>query len=517
MYTMVLADDEEIELKALGLLIQKEFRDIDVVAAARNGTELVTQVQRHQPDMAIVDINMPGISGIDAIDLLRSRGVRTRFIINTAYDEFDYVQRALALKIDAYILKPEKRETTVATIQKLCAQIDETRANAQSQRQIRELFTRIQPVMESEIMYSIFIGEPALANFEAYCEMHAAQFTAGAVVALVPVTPSRDGLRGQDKQVLRAALDAAFGGSCTYLATVTETNLCLLLFVPAGQSGGGEAWLNDVVQVALTKLNRSLQLPLRAGVGGVFGQFRQMQESYQQSLLALLQHGQGAVAFYRPPRQAEAGSAEAQLLWCLVQEGNLQQIGAEMARLQPFLQGNRAFAEKLFAQVAAQLAQQKGRADSVHRQLETAAQELARQDAAADFAPVLREKLYQLARLLGEPPQPGAGQYVQQALRYIDEHYASDLSLDMVAEHIGISPFYLSRLFRHQRGENFVEHLTAVRMKAAERLARETALSIKEIAARTGYPNTTYFCRVFKKSNGCTIGELREKHRPAQH
>ena len=73
MYTMVLADDEEIELKALGLLIQKEFRDIDVVATARNGTELVTQVQRHQPDIAIVDINMPGISGIDAIDLLRSR------------------------------------------------------------------------------------------------------------------------------------------------------------------------------------------------------------------------------------------------------------------------------------------------------------------------------------------------------------------------------------------------------------------------------------------------------------
>ena len=106
------------------------------------------------PAFVPVLVAMPGISGIDAIDLLRSRGARTRFIINTAYDEFDYVQRALALKIDAYILKPEKRETTVATIQKLCAQIDETRANAQSQRQIRELFTRIQPVMESEIMVS---------------------------------------------------------------------------------------------------------------------------------------------------------------------------------------------------------------------------------------------------------------------------------------------------------------------------------------------------------------------------
>ena len=49
MYTMILADDEEIELKALGLLIQKEFHDVEVVATAHNGTELVAQVQRHQP------------------------------------------------------------------------------------------------------------------------------------------------------------------------------------------------------------------------------------------------------------------------------------------------------------------------------------------------------------------------------------------------------------------------------------------------------------------------------------
>ena len=145
-------------------------------------------------------------------------------------------QRALALKIDAYILKPEKRDTTIGTIRKLCAQIDEARANIQSQRQIQELFTRIQPVMESEIMYSLFIGEPAAANFDAYCEMHAAQFEAGAVAALIPVAEGRDGLRGQDKAALRTALDAAFGNSCTYLATVTETNLCLLIFTPGGSA-----------------------------------------------------------------------------------------------------------------------------------------------------------------------------------------------------------------------------------------------------------------------------------------
>ena len=135
-YTILIADDEEIERKALCLLLQKEFPEIAIVAVACNGTELVSLLQQHQPDIAIVDVNMPGINGIDAIDLLRARGSKTHFIINTAYDDFAYVQRALSLKIDAYILKPEKRDTTIQTIRKLCRQIDTARENNHSQQQI---------------------------------------------------------------------------------------------------------------------------------------------------------------------------------------------------------------------------------------------------------------------------------------------------------------------------------------------------------------------------------------------
>ena len=76
-YTIVIADDEEIERKALGLLLQKEFPEISIVGVASNGMELVSMTQQHQPDIAIVDVNMPGINGIDAIDLLRAKGGKT--------------------------------------------------------------------------------------------------------------------------------------------------------------------------------------------------------------------------------------------------------------------------------------------------------------------------------------------------------------------------------------------------------------------------------------------------------
>ena len=113
-YTLLIADDEEIECKALRLLVQKELPEIEVVGVARNGVELVSLAQKLRPDIATVDVNMPGMSGIDAIGLLSACDLPTRFVICTAYDEFEYVHRALALKVDAYILKPvfERLENT---------------------------------------------------------------------------------------------------------------------------------------------------------------------------------------------------------------------------------------------------------------------------------------------------------------------------------------------------------------------------------------------------------------------
>lgn len=512
-YTMIIADDEEIERKALRLLIQKEFPEIEIVALVANGTDLVAQAQKWRPDIAIVDVNMPGINGIDAIDLLCARGVQTRFIINTAYDEFEYVQRALALKIDAYILKPEKRDVTIATIRKLCRQIDEERSSNRSQKQIQELFVRIQPVMESEIMYSLFIGEPAGGSFDTYCEMHAVRFEAGAVAALVPVVGGAGGLRSQDKAVLRAALDAAFGDSCFYLASVTESNICLLLFVPARPEPEQRRWIADVLRVAVDKLNHSLHLPLRAGVGGIYSRFDQMGRSYQESLLSLVGTQGDGVVFYRREQQEEIGRArsEAELLVSLAREGNLQRIGYELNELAPSLRQDAGKGSALWTAVQEMLDRPAGENASLRAQLDRTAEALERPG--ADGVALLREGFYRVSALLAESGSDSEETYVQQALRYIEEHYASEISLDTVAGQIGISPFYLSRLFKSEQGETFVECLTRVRMAAAVRLAKETRLSIREIAERTGYSNPTYFCRVFKKHTGSTIGDLREQAR----
>lgn len=512
-YTIVIADDEEIERKALRLLLQKEFPEIAIVGVAANGMELVSMTQQHQPDIAIVDVNMPGINGIDAIDLLRAKGSKTHFIINTAYDDFSYVQRALSLKIDAYILKPEKRDTTIQTIRKLCQQIDVARENRNSQQQIQALFTRVQSVMESEIMYSLFIGEPAQENFDTYCDMHGIQFEAGTVVALIPVAGSSR-FHSQDKADLRAVLDAALGNSCAYLASVTEANICLLLFVEKGPLQEQQKWISDVLRVAVDKLNRTLQLSLRAGVGGIYPRFQQLAGAYQESLLALMNPKEEGISFYHSQSTQQRESAE--LLLQHMREGNLQRVGSEMICLRLFLQKESAMTCGLWQAVEDGLTQEEKSIPAVREQLMCTAQELEQMEPNADAVSIIQESLYRIGAVLKPIEVSEEETYVSRALRYIEEHYAEDISLDLVAEKIGISSFYLSRLFRSERNESFVEYLTSIRMQTAVRLAKETRLSIREIANRTGYGSPTYFCRVFKKYTGSTIGELREQNRKKQ-
>ena len=95
------------------------------------------------------------------------------------------------------------------------------------------------------------------------------------------------------------------------------------------------------------------------------------------------------------------------------------------------------------------------------------------------------------------------------AFIYVKKMYTQDISLEDIAEQVGISPFYLSRLLKQELNETFVEILTKVRIAQALNLLQDNKKTIREIVEAVGYNNTTYFYKVFKKQTGMTVGEVR--------
>lgn len=108
-----------------------------------------------------------------------------------------------------------------------------------------------------------------------------------------------------------------------------------------------------------------------------------------------------------------------------------------------------------------------------------------------------------------EPPVQNNGT-IEQIKAYIQDHLNDDLSLDAVAKNIGISAGHLSRLFKQETGQNFLDYIVDCRMQKAAILIRQPQHSISVVAESVGYRTSRYFSEVFKEYYGVTPTEYRK-------
>lgn len=112
-----------------------------------------------------------------------------------------------------------------------------------------------------------------------------------------------------------------------------------------------------------------------------------------------------------------------------------------------------------------------------------------------------------------DPPDTAANSFiVRQAQAYIAQHCSDKLSLQEVADHCFISQWHLSKLLNKHLNQTFYDLLNTERMNRARELLENPALRISEIAEQVGYADTAHFSRVFKKLEGVSPGEWRNRH-----
>jgi AraC-like DNA-binding protein len=108
------------------------------------------------------------------------------------------------------------------------------------------------------------------------------------------------------------------------------------------------------------------------------------------------------------------------------------------------------------------------------------------------------------------PDDTGRGA-IDRAKRFIEIHYAEDITLERVAEEVNLSPFYFSRLFKSRNGISFSDFIAHTRIDRARELLRRHPYSLKEVSAMVGYTDPNYFTRVFRKIEGTTPSRYREE------
>ena len=127
MYRVLIADDEELELKAMHFFLERNYPEAVLLPDAQDGTQIVETVTKENPDLLILDIEMPGLNGLQALTILRERGYEGHVIVKTAYGKFTYAKDSLHLHADAYLLKPVRKS-------ELKEQMDEVLSKIEAER-----------------------------------------------------------------------------------------------------------------------------------------------------------------------------------------------------------------------------------------------------------------------------------------------------------------------------------------------------------------------------------------------
>lgn len=104
---------------------------------------------------------------------------------------------------------------------------------------------------------------------------------------------------------------------------------------------------------------------------------------------------------------------------------------------------------------------------------------------------------------------------VEQVIRIVQAAMPGEITLKEAAEKVHLNACYLSQLFKQKTGQNFIDYVTGLRMKEAEKLLSHTHLRIYEIAERLGFSDISYFSNMFKKYCGQSPSEFRKRNMPA--
>jgi two-component system, response regulator YesN len=102
-------------------------------------------------------------------------------------------------------------------------------------------------------------------------------------------------------------------------------------------------------------------------------------------------------------------------------------------------------------------------------------------------------------------------EFINKAFQYINRQFTGDITLESVAEEVGISPQYLSRIFKEKYGSNFINYITNKRMQYAKELLGSNSINIKDVSIAVGYGDSSYFCRIFKKNTGFSPKQYRSQ------
>jgi len=499
MYKVLIVDDEPIVREGLEFIIDWQDFGFTIIDNAENGRIGLEKIHSLDPDLVITDVRMPGIDGIEMIQKVRKKGIKTPFIILSGYSDFTYAKDALSLNVVSYLLKPIEEAELIEELLKIKEDLKE-----------KEAF------------------ETSLIDYHQY------ETTSKIKNYLLNQTDGTDEL----KQLLSSKLYILIG--CVYNPTkISRQKLeeeipefetydsyrfnhedTLYFLIEAESPKAFEEYIQKLLNFIET-YNDHLTLTISSIVYSVEGLKKAYKEINQLKEKTFLYPKQNILTphLLKSQKNQQEVNKKIEVLknrLIKVVEENKQEIILEFipSFFSIYQQSNFSVEEIKADLIGVYLAS----VSIVEKYKEEPFTENEKNEIISKFLKTasltellidFEESLLFLATTLSEIL--GREDIVSRIKRYTQENYAEELSMTELATHFNYSHSYLGKKFRSDTGKSYHTYLNEIRIEEAKILLKESSLYIYEISERVGFSNPDYFHKKFKEKVGQSPKQYRNQ------
>ncbi|MDU5105924.1 response regulator [Clostridium sp.] len=286
MLKILIADDEKYERDSVISLIEENFKDKLTIAQAKNGREAIEIAEQIRPEIIIMDIKMPGINGIKAIEEIRKTSSSTYFIMLTAYDYFDFAIEAVKLNVKEYLLKPFVRSEFINKINNAIESVEKKKAKRKSDIEKEEKINNLIGVLENELSYSIINNALDSIDFNMHMDYLDLDFNnAFAICIKILSTNFNNLLKRQVGEYINELLKFKYKAIGTYCYT---ENLIFFIQIHNYKDINEEITENiNAINDIKREIERHFNIATEIGIGYCYSGIELMNKSYEEANKAI--------------------------------------------------------------------------------------------------------------------------------------------------------------------------------------------------------------------------------------
>jgi len=492
LYRLIIADDERQIREGLSTVVDWTELGFEVVGVFSDGKDVMSFLQTGKADVVLTDIRMPHVSGLDVAKHICEEYKDTKVILLTGYKDFEYAKAACEYGVYHYLLKPTQLPELYDVFNKLKKQLDEHR----KERSLRERSTRHLPEQFlSELYFGVFRDDRALAGtiklLGLEAELSGKSFS---VLEMHIENYDRMNKHGYGKEqvykAMRHFMELKFPNS-SFAVPYQEAEA--VTYIAYGHSVPSAEAARAISKELSATMGLAVNVDIKGEYYNIFSLAAALRCQPDNELVDLK---------HLIERQ--------KLLFSCLFSGEKEQAMGLLGTITQSLSGVDddtvySFMSNLFGLLAKKIADLGIVCENEYFDVPNL--NVGRQKIIdASF-----KNMDRIADLMLIHSSGAENITINRAKEFIMENYGRDILLEDVANHVFLSPAYLSRIFKKYVGESFSSYLFSIRINRAKILLKNSNLKVYEISERVGIQTPKYFFKLFKDHTGLTPSEYRAR------